>query len=172
MFTKITRKYPLDFLSVTEAKDHLNIIDNTDDDNYIRTLVDVAQEMVEIGTNRLLSLSTVTVECSYRNTRFLLPYGEISAITSCQLDGEDIGFKFSEVKQQILLDNIPMPDSDIQIVYDAGYINVPKSLKAAAMIMVSNMYEYREDAVDSSLQSAPMASKTLMGAFKLPLVAL
>lgn len=168
MFTKIVRKFPLDFLSVAEAKDHLNIIDNTDDDNYIRTLVDAAQELVEKGTNRLLSLSTVSVECTYRDKKFFLPYGEITSITSCQSDGVDVGYKFYDISQRIFLTDLLSRDSDIQIVYEAGYESVPKSLKHAAMLLVSNMYEYREDAVEASLQSAPVASKTLMDAYRLP----
>lgn len=172
MFTKITRIQPLDFLSVAEAKDHLNITDYNDDDNYIRTLVDAAMELVEKGTNRLLSTSTVTAEIAYRSNKFLLPYGEIETITSCQVDGVDLDFKFSDISQQITLTGLPTTDDDVRIVYGAGYNKVPKTLKAAAMMIVSNFYEYREDAIDLSLQNAPLASKTLMSAYRLPVGAL
>lgn len=172
MFTKITRIQPLDFLSVAEAKDHLNIIDNNDDDNHIRILVDAAMELVEKGTNRLLSLSTVNAELSYRTNKVLLPYGEIEVITTCQVNDIDLEYKFSSISQRILLTGTPETDDDVIITYDAGYSKVPRPLKSAAMMIVSNLYEYREDDIDLSLQNAPLASVTLMNAYKIPLGAL
>lgn len=171
MFTSIQRLEPLDFVSVYEAKNHLNIIDNDEDDLYIRSLVDTAQEMVEKGTNRLLSKCSVSLEVTHNNRSFFLPYGNVTEVVSCQSNGSDVYFGFSTISQRITIKEHLPCDSMLEINYIAGYesCDVPNSLKSAAKIIISDMYEYRESKVEASLSKAPMAAEVLMSAYRIPI---
>lgn len=170
MYTQFVRTKPLQVITLSEAKQHLNLVDDDgSDDDLLRTLIGTVSELVESHTNRLLSQCTVTAEfdlCQMPMSIFL-PYAP-ATMTSVQVDGVDINYTHSPIRNQITVpvQSLTLP-SVVTLTFEAGD-DVPDSLKAAAKIWLSDLYEYRESKIEGQFTSAPVSVKTLIDRFKLP----
>jgi hypothetical protein len=76
-------------ITLLEAKQYLRVLYDADDD-VIEQLITQARQTLEQATNLSLVEQDITlVNDSYLN-KLRLPYGPITAVTSIDLDGEDI----------------------------------------------------------------------------------
>ena len=171
MYTSKVRVKPLQVLTLGEAKDHLNLVDDEgNDDDLIRTLIETVSDMVESHTNRLLSECTVTAEfdlCAMPVGIFV-PFAP-ATMTSVQVDGVDINYTYSSIRNKITipLQSLLLP-SVVTLTYTAGTDSIPEPLKSAAKIWLSDLYEYRESKIEGQFTSAPLSVQTLISKYKLP----
>lgn len=170
MFTQKTRVKPLQIVTLTEAKAHLNVT-HDDDDNLIRMYIESVSETIEGMTNRLLSECTVNAELTLRyfDEEILIPFGGVQAMTSVQVDGEDINYTFSAISQRLVIpaQAITLP-AKVTVQYTAGNVVVPPSLEHATLIWISDAYEYRENKIEGQFTSAPLPAATLINRYRVP----
>lgn len=155
-------------VTLAEAKAHLRI-EHDDENDYITDLIEVARGNVEIGMcNRTLMTSTWTLyldEFPQGNAAICLPYPPVTGISSItyfdtsgtqqtltdyQLDSEsEPGSLHPDV-------NATWPSTQankyqaVTIVYTAGYASaalVPAKIKHAIKVILSELYEVREDSI-------------------------
>lgn len=169
-FSKISNQQQLDFITLKMAKRQLNIIDDDTDDLHITLLAETAMRLAEKATKRLLSRGDVTLSVKGVYS-FFLPYGETDSITSCQVNGEDIGFDYDDVSGRINIDRSAVTGDDyIRIVYTTGYEQgeVPKPIVMGALALISTLYEIREDVIAGMTDiELPLGSRTLFDSYKL-----
>ncbi len=174
MFSKFERLQPLRIMTKDYARYQLNVIDFEDDgdDEYLDQLIATVGELSEKGTNRLLNRAMVTLEYTYKGKAITLPYGEAQTPTSVQVDGEDVTFVFNDLSEQLSITDATVVTGDtVRVTYVAGYAlnGIPTPIVQAAMIMLANFYEHREDLVEVQLSAAPMRSREILASYRIPI---
>lgn len=170
MLNKFVRKYPLDVVSLNEAKDQLNLIDFDDDDSLIESLIETSTHLAENYTGRLFSRCTVTVRLTPSEYCVRLPYHDIDLITSVQVDGQDISYEFDSFDQVLTITDTALESDDlIYVVYDAGYQPNQVSPIAATGIkmLISELYNYREGFAEMTVSDLPMTVTKVLGAIRI-----
>lgn len=119
-----------------EAKDWCRI-DVTDDDALITRLIKGARKVCETYVN--LSFITRTVTATIHNGlgNFTLPYGPVVGEVTSYADTDGIAITDYNYRDA--------HDSDITVVYDAGYETLPEDLRTALLCQIAWMYENRGD---------------------------
>lgn len=152
-------------LSFSESKNHLKV-DHTEDDALISSLMVAATAQVENITNRRLITQTWKAYAdSWPTLFFTLPFGELQSVTAIKYTDEDndqttwaateyIVDTTSDPGRVILgvnkaWPNVTLyPSNPIEIEFICGYGvdhgDMPDVLKAAALVMVGDMYANRE----------------------------
>jgi len=154
-------------LSLADAKRHLNIeLTDTDNDVYIRSLVDAAHTRIEQITRRKLLTQTVTEYFDdWPDEYFELPYGNLQSVTSVKykdydgtestVDATDYIVETNTEKGRVVLaygeswpSDTLYPSKPIYITYVCGYgttkSDVPDDYLHAIKIQISDLYENRE----------------------------
>lgn len=113
-------------------------IDVADDDALITELITAARLVCEHASNLSFIQRTVTATIHNGLGNFNLPYGPvIGEVTSiANVDGD-------AVTEYVLRDPY---DSDMTVVYEAGYETLPRNLRSALLAQIAFMYENRGDA--------------------------
>ena len=140
-------------LTLEEAKAHL-VVDHDDDDDYIQSLIAVAQAHLD-GPDGILGM--VLMDSAWRQTIDVdgervhtLPYGPVTSITSASLDGVAVagnialGYRDSGVA---VASFAAMGRGSLVIDYRAGALapaKIPAPLIHAMKLHIGSMYEYRE----------------------------
>jgi len=151
-------------VSLSDAKAHLRV-DHTDEDDLITDLITAAQAQVEAYTNRVLITSTHYLYLTdFPSGGIVLPLAPVTSITSVKYvtGGSDVTWDSSNYYYSInelpvnvssVGDSAPGVDEDVfpavTVEYVAGYADqdaVPAALKQAVLLLVADMYEYRQDA--------------------------
>lgn len=150
MFTKITRLEPLRLIKLTEAKNQLNIIDFTDDDDHIEALILTASEMCEKAAKRYYSRVTVTGEFNACDSPILLSGGNIDTMTSVTVGGVEVGYSCSFISHILTLTSGVYATDTVTVIYDAGIklADTPEMVRHACKIIVSDLYNFRESSTD------------------------
>ena len=181
---KITTSPAYEPVSLTEAKEHLRITDTVEDD-YIESLISVAREWVEKYEHRAYCLQTVTAHYSSFGAKILLPINpaiDISSITYIDSTGTEQTLDTDLYK----LDSYACPafiypsygssypsvrdiNNAITVTYTAGYDaspsnaeDVPSRVKHAIKLIISHLYENRENTTEKNLKEIPFAAKNLL----------
>lgn len=145
-----------------EAKVHLRL-DDDEEKTFVESLIAAAQGNID-GPNGWLGRSIGVQTLELRSTGLCspivtLPFPPVLSIVSASVDGQavDIGgyeagdpdFEFPE----------PLSDADdIRIQYRAGYETVPAPIKAAVLLMVGDLYRFRETVESGQLAAVPMST--------------
>jgi len=171
MYTKITNQTALAIVTLAEAKNQLNIIDDVTHDVHINLLIAVASELAEGYTNRMLSTGTVELIISGKQ-RFFLPYGEAtesSTLIVATVAGDPITFEFEPISQVFTIDNGQITSADkVKLTYEAGYSTVPNSVKMGVLMMISSLFENRENTVTGlSVNDIPLNSMQILNKVKI-----
>ena len=166
MYTKIASQEPLSIISLAEAKRQLNIIDNHEDDDHIQLLIDVASELAEGYTKRMLSKGVVNLIISGKQ-KFFLPYGEATedeAAIIAMVASDPITFTFQPISQILTIDDGQISEDDeVSITYRAGYEKAPNSVKMGVLMMLSTLYEFREDSLSGlTIADVPLGSQQIL----------
>lgn len=178
-------------ITLTEAKSHLRIVDDTDDDTYITTLISVARRAIEDMTGRTL-IDTVFQQTA-RNWRpwISLARGQAHTISSITytdtavatqtVDPADYSIApFGDGLAQVAfagdfaepeLYDHPVIDR-IQIHFTAGYgataATVPEPLRQAVLYLLAHYYENRSPVgINVNATKLPFAVESLAAPYKI-----
>ncbi|WP_395462658.1 head-tail connector protein [Wolbachia endosymbiont of Cantharis cryptica] len=143
-------------VTLEEVKSFLRI-ENDQDDKLISNLILMATDYAEWYMEKSLVKQTWQVSCEdYVPRRIYLSYGPvrviISAIATISKNQEKRTLKcyFSDVGSYVELFNY-LNAIRVDVVYEAGYDNVPEQIKLGIMQHVSALYKNRESEVISYL---------------------
>lgn len=179
-------------LTLAEAKTHLRVVDDTDND-YIVGLIRAAADKIERDTGLVLRQRAVSVafEGWGQNQRLPLWRGPAVSVSSVVYDDEAGAQQTLAANQYRLRDfagaawivpangvTWPAIESGIgtvRVTYQAGYASndaVPPSLRQAALLMIGHWYENREAVnVGSQVGELPMAYDALISPYRVRMVA-
>ena len=143
-------------LTVEEVKNYLRLegfIDNSesissdfdDDDAIIETLIRSARERIEEFTGLSLIPKTWEIEFTNLAGNFEIPFGPVNTIINVKDDeGDSISTDDFEVSLNGRLLKTPKYEN-MTMLYEAGFINLPKGLKDAMYKEVAYRYINRGD---------------------------
>lgn len=179
-------------VTLDEAKGHLRIVDFTDDDAYINTLISVARRAIEDMTGRTLIDTTFTQSARNWCPWISLLRGNAHTINSIVYDPDGGGAEvtvsntlyglrpygdglgqvsfFDDFTEPDLLDR-PLVDR-IRIEFVAGYGNaataIPQPLKQAVLYLVQHFYDNRSPVgINVNLNKMPFTVEALCGPYKI-----
>jgi uncharacterized phiE125 gp8 family phage protein len=163
-------------VSLDEAKKFMRILEN-DDDTLIESMIIGAREYAENYTNRQLMTATYELYLSDFIQDFKMPKNPIQSITSIEYMDEDGNYQVLDSSLYYLygdndISKIHFEDFEdhkehkkaIKITFVAGYTTVPSSIIAYIKVLVSTMYENREQyiiGVSAETNANPMINKLL-----------
>ena len=161
-------------VTAAEAKLHLRI-DHADEDTYIGTLISAARRWCEAYTRRAFITRSHILYLDCFTNEIRLPLGRTSSVTNVKYLAVDDSFPtlttvsssiyytdiYSEpARLSIAYGNVwPTPRTDVpntvQVTYVPGYgsaaTNVPETIKQAILLLVANLYEFREPSVTGTI---------------------
>lgn len=162
----------VDFLTVDDVKRH-SIIDFSDDDVLIKSLITAATRYCEKKTSRFFTPTNVTLSRNGFATEMPLTHKPVQEITSIVYDTDATTTGTTLADDQYELDkynnavrpafNVTFPTArshwnSVRISYRVGYytgspedIIVPEDVKRAALLIVGDLYEHREAQQDMQL---------------------
>lgn len=147
-------------VTLAEAKAYMRIdADYTDDDNLISLIIVSAREELEKYTG----LSFMVKELNYytEKLKFEIPYGPVSQILYVKdKQGNDIDYSLEGLEFPVMQAN----QSGVNVLYTAGYLQLPKALKLAMLKQIATDYEYRENFIDGSVSE--LSNDAMSLAFK------
>ncbi len=166
-------------VSLDEAKDHLRVIGD-DDDNYINSLLLAATEWAEKFQNRTFVTRERKMELDAFQTIICPPYPPLISATIQYVDTNGTTQTLSSTYYRINTGSEPGRITEaygyywpitrevtgtVTITYTAGYgakAKVPDDVKAAIKLIVGHLYEHREAVSEVTLNEVPMAAKSLL----------
>lgn len=167
MYTVIQSQDPFSgLITLDEAKRQCRLLSSyTLDDDDLTDLIETTCDLAQTYTRRLLTPGVIALEIDEYKGDILLPYGNVTTVNEVLLDDvEDTEFEFSTVT------GILKPSrtyNNIKVNYDAGYTTLPSGPKRGILMMISTMYNNRDDYVTGmTAQQMPFTSLTLLNAIK------
>lgn len=181
---KITTEPTTEPITLAEAKEHLRITD-TNEDSLIESLIKVAREWAEKYENRVYIAQTITAHYNCFGSKMKLPLNPVLSIDSITYI-DDSGDEQTLDSSNYELDNYSVPayvypaynisypsvravPNTITIIYTAGYNNdpsdltdIPERVKASIKLILSHLYEHREQVSEQSLTEIPFCAKNLL----------
>lgn len=167
MFKKILSQQPITgLITLEEVKAHCRVFTDFED-QYLQSLIPVCLDLCQSYSGRMLTTGTAVVVVDGGCREVLLPYGEVTSITTVLLDGvESDAYSFDDVTQKV---TITVPYDNARIEFVAGYATLPLVVKHAALILASTQYNIREDViVGQAVNEIPRTSRDLLDRVKLP----
>jgi hypothetical protein len=169
MYHRINSQNQLGLVSLSEVKAHCRLTSSfTKDDSYLDGLISTCSNLAQLYCNRLLVAGEVSVSLDYYAQCVQLWGGEIESIKSITSGLITItDFTFNPITQKLTLPDSAAYRSDFTITYDAGYTDLPKQVKQAVLLMISTMYNNRDDYVTGlTVANLPFSSKILLNSVK------
>lgn len=169
-------------ITITEAKSHLRIVDDSEDDMVI-ALIRAAQDKVEGDTGFVLRARSVEIAFDNWSGNCLpLWRGPVNSVTSVVYDDANGAQQTLAANQYRVRDyfgakaivpayGVSWPELEnvsgcVRVTYSAGYANnyaVPSSLRQAALLLIGHWYENREAVNIGNITSLlPMAYDSLI----------
>lgn len=174
-------------LSLEDAKTHLKV-EHNDEDDYITLLIEAAQEVAEkylqlklvdcVGVQKISSFFISDTDYDFSIPLLINPVSEVISIKYLDESREEkvlstdiYGVDLTSIIPCIYLkNNKTWPNTlkernSISIELRVGYddcTKVPKSIKAAMILMIANWYTKRED----SVKRLPMQSEWLLNHYR------
>lgn len=192
MGLKVVSKPPVEPITLTEAKSHLRVTHN-EEDNLIESLIQVAREKCEAYSNR--SYVQRTLKQTFHNWPdfpAVLKRPPVQEITKIEYKKEDASVIEWDASNYFLDDisfspkvflapdyNMPgdilYPANAIQITYKAGYqpddtgdttdytVNIPERYKHAIKLLIGEWWENREEIIKgTTAQKIPDGVQSLL----------
>ncbi|QOD38218.1 head-tail connector protein [Candidatus Wolbachia massiliensis] len=159
-------------VTLEEVKSFLRI-ENDQDDKLISDLIFMATDYAEWYMKKSLVKQTWQLSCEgYMPYKLHLSYGPVRVIISVTAISKDqekktLKYHFSDVGDCVEFSNY-LNAIRIDVVYEAGYDNVPEQIKLGIMQHVSVLYKDRESEVSSHLSEV----KKVYSPFREPQVVL
>ena len=140
-------------IGVGEVQDYLRIT-HSDEDILISMLIEGVREQVERRTGRLLTQRQVTAEWTAWWTVGHLPYPPVASVTSVERVDSDGATATVDAADYTLSGNELVvddsPGDGLRVVYDAGYSDLPMSLKMQMLRDIRARYDHRDGLGDGS----------------------
>lgn len=143
-------------VSLEDTKIFLRTIlgDTSEDEAVINPVIAAAREYCEGVTGRAIAQQEVQLVMDGLEHFIVLPKPPIVSVTSVtykDINGVEhaiTDYVVDTIKGMIYIPNLPQerlyPFSPVTILYNAGYVDVPKSLRQAVLLMAAHWYENRE----------------------------
>lgn len=167
MYSKIITQTSLaNIITLDEAKTQCRVSHSVED-TYITYLVSVAADLAQGYTRKMLSPGNVKCVVDNYQGKILLPYGNPSVINSVLLDGvETTNYEFDDITESLVITDDSILFDKVTVDFDAGYpdfSSIPMSTIHAIKMLVSTMYNTREDLViGMTIEKAPLAAMVLL----------
>tara|TARA_R110002049_G_scaffold81910_3_gene208303 strand:+ start:1001 stop:1522 length:522 start_codon:yes stop_codon:yes gene_type:complete len=170
MFYRVINRSETAVVTLAQSKNQLNIVDDEGlDDDHIQLLIDTAVELSEKYTRRLFTVETVELLTQNKQS-FFLPLGEVETVTSAKFasDDSDVGFTFNAISQIFTFDDNVDTTKEIKITYTAGYTKPARAAIMGSMMLISSMWENREDTITGmTVADIPLNSTAILDSIKL-----
>jgi len=182
---KISTAISTEPLTASEVKLHLRLTSDTTEDTLLAAMIKRAREYCEGYTGRGLATQTVTAyldEFPCEN-EIELPLAPLQSVTSIKYKNSAGTETTMTVTTQYLVDTdsdpgrivlpygvswpsfTPYPVNPITIVYVAGYVSIPETLKQAMLLLIGHWYENRENTGEAT-KEIEFAATALMSMHK------
>ena len=164
-------------ITLQEAKSQIRVT-GTDEDTYINSLIQVSREFCEMYENRSYIEQTVTANYTKFGSKIYLPLNPVISITSISyIDSTGTTQTVDSSNYNLQNYNDPAfiyPDygysyptvqnitNSITIMYQAGYSTVPEATKQAILLVLSHLFEHREENSEIALTEMPLGAKNLL----------
>jgi len=165
MYSKIISQADFEtIVSLTEAKAQCRVFHEMDD-SYLESLIPVAGEMAQSYCNRMLTLGSASTVIESYHSVVTLPFGDVTDVTELLLDGVvSTDFTFEPVTQKLTINTAY---SVAKVTYTCGYANTPKVVKQAMLMIISTLYDTRQDHIAGlTVAKMPTTSQTLLNAVR------
>jgi len=167
MFKRIVSQQQVDIVSLADAKAQLNIIDDDSENEHIQSLIDGATNLAERYTNRIFSSGTV--EALLGKGSYFIPLGKAESVSVLDADGGSVNYSFNVISQKLVIHDNVIPESLTATFNILGLTQHESSIAALGIkMLISSMYENREDTVTMSVSDIPLNSVSILDAIKLP----
>lgn len=163
-------------ITLEEAKHFMRILED-DDDTLIESMIIGAREYAENYTNRQLMSATFELTTDIIYSGFKLPKSPVQSITKIEYMDEDGVYQvldtsdyYSYIDNEITkldVNILPTYKDDkraFKITFVSGYDTVPNSIISFMKVLISTMYENREQyiiGVSANTNANPMINKML-----------
>lgn len=164
---------PEPFVSLEEAKDHLGEL-SADRDALIEAQIAAACSHID-GPDGWLGRSIGFQTLEARHTffdkdSFRLPFLPVITVTEVRyLDSEGVEQTLSTDLYEVRGDSVVLAYDEtwpavrddtesVRVIYDAGYEEIPPPIKAAVLLMVGDMFRFRETAKEGGAAAVPMST--------------
>ncbi len=165
MYSKIISQVDVStVITLQQAKQQLRVTHDFDD-FYIESLIPVAVSMAQSYSGRLLTLGSVVSVFEDYAEKVQLPFGEVTTVTSVELDGvASVDWSFEPVTQKITFNTT---FTTAKVTYDCGYPVLPPQARQAILLLLTTMYDSRQDFIAGlSVVEMPLTSKHLLDTIK------
>lgn len=165
-------------VSLSEAKAHC-VVDFTDDDTLIGSLVTAATNAVEEMTGKALVSQTWTRESPNAYGKIAIEKRPLISVTGISYFDRDNAEQSADVADFFVYSDEdrawiePKPDNDwpdfydrddaLKITFTVGYSTVPEELKQAILMLVSHWYENRNAASEKAMTEIPLGVEAMIG---------
>lgn len=181
-------------VTLVEAKLHLRV-DIDEDDDLIEALISAAREWTENYCRRSWVQRTLELRLDCFEDEIRLPRGPVSSVTHVKYTDQDGNLAtVDSARYQVDLYSIPprivpvlgaawpVPKvgaiNAVVVTYVAGFApgaasptdyteNVPKSVRAAMLLVIGHLYQNREQTTGDALQTLPFNVKHLLAAYEI-----
>ena len=145
----------------------------TKDDEYIADLIATCASLAQVYCNRLLSSGEVLL-CVENYSQFTQLWGggakSITSVTATDINNVEViisDFTFNPVTQKLTIPYTNNIYFNFMITYAAGYVTLPPQVKHAVLLMISTMYNNRDDYVTGLTdEKIPYSSIALLNTVK------
>lgn len=163
---------PEAFVSLEDAKLHLRV---TDDDSDAMITAYIAAACAHIDgpegwLGRAIGQQTIEARsCYFSEDSWRLPYPPVISVTSVKyLDTNGVEQTLTTDQYEVRGDRIvqaydvtwPSVRSDsesVRVRYQAGYATIPPAITAAVLLMVGDLFNFRETAIEGNANAVPMS---------------
>tara|TARA_R110002020_G_scaffold403141_1_gene613259 strand:- start:471 stop:995 length:525 start_codon:yes stop_codon:yes gene_type:complete len=150
MSTTVISKEESDLVTLAEAKKHLRILHNREDD-YITGLIPVVSQMVEETIDRTIVGKELRLS-SMKNSLYYLGDYNIESVDSVKLYSENV--LVSETDDYILkgktvtvTDNADYDSIEIEFTVTTDYPVLPTAFKQAALLLLGDLFNNRQEMI-------------------------
>jgi len=143
-------------LSLADAKTFMHILES-DEDDLITSMTVSAREYAENYTNRQFEIATYELITDRIYSGLIIPKSPVTEISKIEYMDSDGAYQtlsaddyYSYIEYgatKLYIESMPSHKSDkraIKITFKAGYTTVPSSIVSYLKVLVSTMYENRE----------------------------
>jgi len=151
MFLRLVTPPQLEPVTVEEAKQHLRI-DGNEEDDYIASLITVARQRAEEYTRRAFISQTWELALDRADKTIYLPKPPVEFIESVTLDGKEVDPK----NYELLGSNVFYPKIPLNAVKPCGLVirfisgygdnpeHIPRPIRQAILMLIGHLHEARE----------------------------
>jgi len=139
-----------DLVTVAQVEAHFGIPTGTGDATQLGFQIEVASQMIEKYTKRIIKEQTFTeIYDGRRDNRLILGQWPVTSITEIRFDTESLfvdaetlvdsdDYRLSTNQQELIYrpGKWPIGYQNIKVVYDAGFATVPADIQSACLFLV------------------------------------